>query len=90
MGGFKRVQLHRKTPTHLAGYGREENSPSRPRVWKEIEVLKVPGLVTMLPRFRGCIRVTRLMNPWTGLGLGREFWVVRAHVSRLCMNRCGT
>ena len=50
-------------------------------------VLRVPVIVTVLPRFRGCIRVTRLMNPWTGLGLGREFGVVRAHVSRLCMTR---
>ena len=37
----------------------------------------------MLPRFRGCIRVMRLMDHWTGLGLGGEFGVVRAHVSRL-------
>ena len=49
--------------------------------------LRVPGFVAMLPRFRGCFIVLRLMDLWTGLGLGREFGVARAHVSRLCMIR---
>ena len=47
----------------------------------------VPGTVTMLPRFRDCIMVLRLMDPWTGLGLGGEFGVARTHVSRFCMTR---
>ena len=53
LGRFERVRLHRKTPAHLAGYGREGNSQSRPRVWKR---LKVEG-----PRFRhGVAKVPRL------------------------------
>ena len=31
LGGVERVQLHRKTPAHLAGYGREGTFRCRPR-----------------------------------------------------------
>ena len=36
--GFKRVRLHRKTPAHLAGFGMDGSSQSRPRVWKRLRV----------------------------------------------------
>ena len=42
LGSGKRVRLHRKTPAHLAGFGGDGSSRSRPRVWG----LRVPGIVT--------------------------------------------
>ena len=72
LGSVRRVRLHKKTPAHLPGFGRIGNSQSRPRVW---ERLRVQGFVTMVPRFRGCIRVMRLMVLRTGWELGREFEV---------------
>ena len=85
--GVKRVRLHRKTPAHFAGFGRGGSSQSRPRVWKRYRGLRVRGFVTVVPRFRGCIRVMRLKVLRKGLGLGDEVGVARAHVPRLCMMR---
>ena len=58
------------------------------RHWKPqhtLQVLAGMGVLTMVPRFRGCIRVMRHMVLRTGLGLGRSRFV---HVSRFCMKRC--
>ena len=38
LGGVKRVRLHRKTPAHLAGFGRDGSIQSRPRIWKRLRV----------------------------------------------------
>ena len=38
LGSVERVRLHRKTPAHLAGFGGDGSSQSRPRVWKRLRV----------------------------------------------------
>ena len=87
LGGVKRVRLHRKTPAHLAGYGRDGGFQSLPKVWKRLRVAEGPRFRHNGAKVRGCIRVMRYMVLWTGLGLGREFGDARAHVSKFCLNR---
>ena len=41
-GALKRVRLHRKTPAHFAGYGRDGGFRSRPKVWKRLRVVEGP------------------------------------------------
>ena len=73
LGGVKRVRIHRKTPAHLAGIGRDGSSQSRPRVWKR---LRVEG-----PRFcRNGAKVPRLhqgdeaRGPQDRVGVGKGIW----------------
>ena len=42
----------------------------------------MPHNVAKVPRLH---QVMRLMDPWTELGLDREFGFARAHVSRFCI-----
>ena len=37
-----RIRLHRKTPAHLAGKGRDGGFQSRPKVWKRLRVVEDP------------------------------------------------
>ena len=70
-GGVKRVR-EKKAPAHLAGCGRDGGFQFRPKIWKRLrDFLRVPGFVTLVPRFRGCIKVMGHMVLWIGLrGLG--------------------
>ena len=42
LGGVERVQLHRKTPAHLARYTRDGGYQSRPKVWKRLRLSEGP------------------------------------------------
>ena len=42
LGSVRRVRLHRKTPAHLARYGRDGGFQSRPKVWKRLRVAEGP------------------------------------------------
>ena len=42
LGGVRRISLHRKTPAHPAGYGRDGGFQSRPKVRKRLRVAESP------------------------------------------------
>ena len=42
LGAVQRVRLHRKTPAHLGGCGRDGGFQSRPKVWKRLRLSEGP------------------------------------------------
>ena len=74
LGSAKRVRLHRKTPAHLAGNGRDGCFRSRPKVWKRLRISEGP-------RFRHIgAKVPRLHQgdeahgPQDRVGVGYGIW----------------
>ena len=73
LGCVKRVRLHRKTPAHLAGCGREGSFQSRPRVWERLRVEgpRCRRVDAKVPRLH---RGDEAHGPQDRVGVGYGIW----------------
>ena len=70
LGGGKRVRLNRKTPAHLAGYGRDGGFQSRPKAWQRLRVEDPRFRHIGAKAIRGCIRLMKHHGLRDRVGVG--------------------
>ena len=70
LGGVERVPLNRKTPAHLAGYGRDGGFQVSAKGLEETELLGIPGGARAPPLHQG----DEALGPLDRAGVGWGIW----------------
>ena len=86
LGGFKRIQLNRKTPAHFARLGNLGSVSSRSRIWKRLRVSEAHWCpLCGADVVHECHHRVDGSSLGDRVGSGVEFGVALAHVPRHCM-----